>query len=152
MSDIALRRALLARARGYIGDHPFSVVQAFYWNGLTRFWDVRRPRHVLAEVPFEARSATLTWIGLVTYWVLLVAALVGLWRLRRRPRLLWPLVALAVAASVVVTTEAHTRYRAPLEPLIVVLAYSNVPALAARWRTRRSARATEGGEIAAAVP
>jgi hypothetical protein len=68
------------------------------------------------------------------------------------PRLLWPLVALAMAASLVVTTEAHTRYRAPLEPLIVVIACSNVPALAARWRTRRSARATEGGEIAAAVP
>jgi len=152
MSDIALRRALLARARDYIAHHPFSVVEAFYWNGLTRFWDVRRPRHVLAEVPFEARSATLTWIGLVMYWVLLVAALVGLWRLRRRPRLLLPLVALAVAASVVVTTEAHTRYRAPLEPLIVVVACSNVPALAARWRARRSARASEGGEIAAAVP
>jgi hypothetical protein len=45
-----------------------------------------------------------------------------------------------------VITEAHTRYRAPLEPLIVVLACSNVPALAARWRARR-----EGGEIAAAV-
>jgi len=62
------------------------------------------------------------------------------------------LVALAVAASLVVTIEAHTRYRAPLEPLIVVLACSNVPALGARWRTRRSARATEGGESAAAVP
>jgi hypothetical protein len=86
------------------------------------------------------------------YWILLVAAVVGLWRLRRRPRLLWPLVALAVAASVVVTTEAHTRYRAPLEPLIVVLACSNVPALAARLRARRRTEAGQGGEIAAAVP
>ena len=147
-----MRRALRARARDYIADHPFSVVEAFHWNGLTRFWDARRPRHVVAEVSFEARSATVTWIALVMYWVLLAAALVGLWRLRRGPRLRWPLVALPVAASVVVTTEAHTRYRAPLEPLIVVLACSNVPPLAARWRTRRSARATEGGEIAAAVP
>jgi len=65
---------------------------------------------------------------------------------------LWPLVALAIVASVVVTTEAHTRYRAPHEPLIVVLACPNVPALAARWRARRSAPAKEGGEIAPAVP
>jgi hypothetical protein len=42
----------------------------------------------VAEVSFEARSATVTWIALVMYWVLLAAALVGLWRLRRRPRLL----------------------------------------------------------------
>jgi 4-amino-4-deoxy-L-arabinose transferase-like glycosyltransferase len=134
VSDLELRRILLSRARTYISDHPFSVVEAFFWNGITRFWDLRRPKHVLAEVPFEARSATFTWIGLVMYWVLLAGAIVGMWRLRRRPRLLWPLLATIVAASVVVTTEAHTRYRAPLEPLIVTLACSNVPALAARWR------------------
>jgi 4-amino-4-deoxy-L-arabinose transferase-like glycosyltransferase len=144
-SDIALRSALLSRARHYVADHPFSVVEAFFWNGLTRFWDIRRPRHVLAEVPFEARSRTFTWIGLAMYWVLLAGALVALWRLRRRPRLFWPLVALAIAASIVVTTEAHTRYRAPLEPLIVVLACSNVPTLAARWRP-------QGGAPAPVVP
>jgi hypothetical protein len=50
--------------------------------------------------------------------------------------------------------EARTRYRAPLEPLVVVLACSNVPALAARWRSRRTPVATagEGGEVVVAAP
>jgi 4-amino-4-deoxy-L-arabinose transferase-like glycosyltransferase len=154
LSDIELRRILLSRARQYISDHPFSVVEAFFWNGITRFWDLRRPKHVLAEVPFEARSATFTWIGLVMYWALLAGAIVGLWRLRHRPRLLWPILALFLAASVVVTTEAHTRYRAPLEPLIVMLACSNLPALAAFAQPRLTGRVggRRQGSTAAGTP
>ncbi len=58
------------------------------------------------------------------YYVLLVAALVALWRLRARRALVLPLLAMAFAASVVFTTVAATRYRLPLEPMIVILACS----------------------------
>jgi hypothetical protein len=155
-SDIELRRILLSRASDYIQAHPFSVVEAFFWNGITRFWDLRKPRHVLDEVPFEARSRTFTIIGLVIYYGVLVAAAIGLWRLRRRPRLLWPLIVTFIAASIVVTTEGHTRYRAPIEPLLVVLACSNVPAVTAWWRRRTGGGVAEpdaeGGAVSPASP
>jgi len=58
--------------------------------------------------------------------VLFVLALAGLWRRRRRRELVWPVLALALAASIVFTIDSGTRYRAPLEPLIAVLACSAV--------------------------
>jgi len=54
---------------------------------------------------------------------------VGLWRLRRRRELVLPVLAMALAASVVFTVAAATRYRLPLEPLIVILACAALPQL-----------------------
>lgn len=136
VSDVTFRSRLIKRARSYISDHPSSVLAAFYWNGLSRLWDVRRPSHALAEVPFEGRSRTVTWLGLLMYYVLLPLALIGLWLARRRRDLLLPIGALALGASVVFTIAAETRYRAPLEPLIAILACSALVA----WRERRVAR------------
>lgn len=137
LGDVELHAELLARARRYVLDHPSSLPQAFFWNGLSRTWDVRRPSHVLQEAQINGRSRPLDAIGLGLEWILLVLALSGLWRLRRRPALLWPLVALALAASVVFTTAAATRYRVPFEPLIALLAASAV--LRAPRDPRRSA-------------
>ncbi len=110
----------------YIGDYPSSLLKAFYWNGITRFWDIRRPAHAVDEVPFEGRSKKVTEVGLAMYYLLLPLALVGLWKARSRREIWIPVVALAVASSIVFTVASGTRYRAPLEPLIVVLACSAV--------------------------
>jgi 4-amino-4-deoxy-L-arabinose transferase-like glycosyltransferase len=126
VGDVEFRSGLLDYAWEYIQEHPFSIVEAFYWNGLTRFWDVRSPARALDDPPLEGRPKGLAAVGLAMYYVLLLAALVGLWRLRRRSSLFWPLVAIAVAASIVFTTAAFTRYRATLEPLIVIVACSNL--------------------------
>lgn len=125
-TEADLRSGLQDAAFEYIGDHPFSVAEAFFWNGLSRFWDVRRPGRALDEVPFEGRSEAVTAIGLGIYYVLLIAAIVALWRLRRRREILIPLLAMALACSVIHTSASGTRYRAPLEPLIAILAASAV--------------------------
>ena len=90
---------------------------------------MRRPARAIDEVPFEGRSEAVTTAGLAMYYVLLPLALLGLWRHRRRREILLPVLAIALAASVVFISASGTRYRAPLEPLIAVLA---VAALAAR--------------------
>jgi 4-amino-4-deoxy-L-arabinose transferase-like glycosyltransferase len=129
LSDVEFRRRLDKLARDYVSDHPSSVPKAFFWNGLSRLWDVRRPNRALAEVPFDGRSRTLTKIGLGMYYLLLPLALLGLWRSRRRPGLLIPIAVLALGSSLVFTVASGTRYRAPLEPLIVVLACGAVAGL-----------------------
>jgi hypothetical protein len=122
LTDIALHAKLLHLAESYISDHPFSVVKAFFWNGLSRLWDIRRRSNSLFEVPFEGRDRAVTEIGLDMYDVLLPLALIGLWRARRRRALTLGVLALALGASITFTVDGGTRYRAPLEPLIAVLA------------------------------
>ncbi len=126
LSDVVLRSRLIHAGTSYISKHPTALFSAFFWNGLSRLWDVRRRSHSLAEVPFEGRSRFVTNLGLDCYLVLLPLALVGLWRARRRSSLLLGVAALALAMSVVFTVEGGTRYRAPIEPLIVVLACAGV--------------------------
>jgi len=122
LDDLTLRSRLVGSAVSYIEAHPASVAQAFFWNGLSRLWDIRRRSRSLAEVPYEGRSRLLTNLGLDAYDVLLPLALLGLWRARRRRGLVLALLAIALAASIVFTADAGTRYRATLEPVIAVLA------------------------------
>jgi hypothetical protein len=139
-SDGAFYKELNKRTFDYIGDHPSSVPKAFWHNGVLRLWDLRKPSEALFEVPFEGRTRAVTAVGFYMYWVLAalaLAGLVGLWRRGRRDLVL-TLAAIALAASVVYTTDAGTRYRAPFEPLIVVLAMSVVaPYIARRERLSR---------------
>jgi 4-amino-4-deoxy-L-arabinose transferase-like glycosyltransferase len=144
VDDGELRSGLQDAALDYIGEHPLSVLEAFYWNGLSRFWDVRRPAYAVDEAAPEGRSEAVAIAGIAMYYVLLVAALVGLWRLRRRRTLVIPLLAMALAASIVFTVASATRYRAPLEPLLAILAVAAfVPGRA------RAATATAPGPVPA---
>lgn len=120
--DRELRSKLQRLARDYISDHPSSVPRAWFYNGITRTFDLRRPSHITNEVAFEGRSKALTILGIVMYWPMALLALFTLWMLRRRRDIVLPLLALFVAATVVFTSDGSTRYRATLEPLIIVLA------------------------------
>ena len=123
-TEAELRSGMQSFALDYIEDNPESVPKAFFWNGIVRFWDLRSPADAVDEWHFQGRSETVRWIGLVMYYVLLPLALYGLWRLRERRALFVPVVATVIAASLTFTVIGGTRYRAPLEPLLVVLAAS----------------------------
>ncbi len=138
LPDPTLRSKLTHAGLSYISAHPASVPAAFFWNGLSRLWDIRHRSRSLAEVPFEGRSRFVTNVGLDVYLILLPLALVGLWRARRRRALVWGVLALSLAASVVFTVDSGTRYRAPLEPLIVVLACAGVIGVNGRQAVRSS--------------
>jgi hypothetical protein len=120
------------RAYDYIAEHPDSVPKAFFWNGLSRFWDIRRPSRAAHDAPFEGRAKGVAYTALFSYWLLLPFALLGLTRLRREH--LAALLTVALLSSVAYTIVSGTRYRAPLEPVIAILACSGVAALAGRRR------------------
>ncbi len=156
-SDYEVHRALVGDAVDYAKAHPDSIPKAFFWNGLSRFWDVRRPAHAIDEIAPNGQSKGVAITGLVLYWVALVLALWGLWLFRRRLGLVVPVLLIALAASITVIGDASTRYRAPLEPLIVILACA-APLAARRNRDsdpvacsqvgRESDRGTTRGERA----
>ena len=138
--DAEFRSELQRRALDYIKAHPESLPKAFFWNGLSRTWDIRRPAYAIDEVAFEGRNRTVSVVGIASYYVLLLGALIALWRLRARRTLVLPLLAMALAASVVFTSAAATRYRLPLEPMIMVLACTVL--VSSIDRRRRSAGGT----------
>ena len=128
LPDDELRAELRDRAFEYIEEQPSSVPKALFWNGITRFWDIRDPGEALDEVPFQGRSRTLTWIGLGIWWVLLPLGLAGLFLARSRRGVAIPLAAMFVLATLVYIGNSGTRYRAPFEPVIAVLACSAIAA------------------------
>jgi 4-amino-4-deoxy-L-arabinose transferase-like glycosyltransferase len=121
-SDYVVRRELIGEAADYIAEHPDSVPKAFFWNGLSRFWDIRRPQRAIDEIHPSGQSKGVAIPGLVLYWIALALALWGLWLFRDRRAVVIPVLLIALAASITVIPDASTRYRAPLEPLIVILA------------------------------
>ena len=141
MSEHEFRARLRENALAYIREHPESVPEAFFWNGITRLWDLRRPAHVLTDAEVQGLSRPATAVGLGLYWLMLPLAVVALWRERRRRALVLPLLAVALAASVGYTADAGTRYRVPLEPVIAILACATIAAhRAARGGNSRSER------------
>ena len=122
LPDDELRSELRERAFEYIEDHPSSVPKALFWNGLSRFWDIRAPDSALNEVKFQGRSRFLTWVGLFIWWAILALGLLGLWFARHRRALVVPLLAMFVLATFVYIGNSGTRYRAPFEPVFAVLA------------------------------
>lgn len=124
-SDAQVLHDLRSRGLEYIRDHPSSIPKAFFWNGITRFWDLRRPRHVTNDiVTYEGGVKWVTLVGLGMYWLMLPFALLGLWRLRERRAVFVPLVLIGALLSLSTTVGSGTRYRSTLEPLIVMLAVS----------------------------
>jgi hypothetical protein len=88
--------------------------------------------------------ARITRLGLLAYWPLAAAAVAGGVVLRRRRVPLFPLVAFVLTVAVAVAlTFGQTRYRAPAEVTIVLLAAVEVDAMLPR-RRRGAAGLSDG--------
>lgn len=128
--DLPAREAAIE----YIGEHLDRLPAVTVFR-VGRMWDVYKPsQNNQLNYQVEGRGRTASTWGLGMYYVLLVPAAAGavvLWR-RRLP--VSPL--LSVAAMVTATaalTFGVTRYRAPADAVLVVLAAVAVDALARRW-------------------
>jgi hypothetical protein len=125
-TDGAFYAELNRRTADYIKAHPSSVVKAFWANGIRRLYELRPASEALDEVRFEGRTRSVTAVGLWSYYALALLALAGLWRFWRRGQrlLVIAVLALGLSSAVIFTSDGETRYRAPIEPLVVVLAVS----------------------------
>jgi len=147
-SDHEFAARLRKLGRDYVRKHPTSVLKAFYWNGINRTFDVRTPPSAQYEAPFEGRVGWFSKLGAWSYLFVALAALAGLWRHRRRRGLVLAVLALFFATAVAYTGDGGTRYRAPLEPLIAILAV----AAFVRPAGARGSRADRSGTPAVPEP
>ena len=121
MAEKDLREELIRRGRAYIADHPTAVAESLYWNG-RRLWDLRGPGKAKRDATFEGRNTRVATLAWVAWWIAFPLALLGLWRLRRNRPLVLSVVAFAVGLTLTYGFQGGTRYRAPAEPLTIVLA------------------------------
>lgn len=110
-------------AREYIGDH-LGEVPGVVAARIGRIAGVYRPTQQLAFDSFtEGRPRWAAQLAAWGYWTLAPLAVAGAVIARRRGHLLYPLLAvIATVVFAVVITFAGTRYRAPAEPVLALLA------------------------------
>ena len=126
------------KALDYLGDHK-SRLPVVVAARVGRIWDVYRPfQNVELNDVSERRGHVASWAVLIGYWLVMPFAIFGLVVLRRRRIPIFPY--LAIAASVTITVALSfgiTRYRAPVDAVLPVLA---AVALDSIWRHFRPAR------------
>lgn len=122
-------------ARAHLGEVP-KVVAA----RVLRQWDLFRPLQNARLAFIEGRSPTWARVGLVEYYVLVAGAAVGVWSLRRRRITLAPLAAQFAAVTLTAAyAYGTTRFRAPAELALCVLAAVGVAAVVRQTPAQRTA-------------
>jgi len=125
------------KAFDYIKHHK-SRVPVVVLARVARTWSLYRPLDMVTFNAGEDREKWVTRLGLIAYYPTLLAAIGGAVVLGRRRRrfALWvlctPIVVVTIGA---VVTYGQTRFRAPAEPSLALLAAVGVVALVERART-----------------
>jgi len=144
--DLRARR----KATDYIEDH-LSRVPVVALARVGRVWDVFRPtQNVELNEFYERRGHAASWAVLVGYYLLLPFAIAGLVVMRRRRIPIFPMIAIVVSVTITVAISfGITRYRAPVDVVLPLLAAIAVDAW---WARSRRDRGAEGETTPDAVP
>ena len=136
--------AYRSQALAYMQDHA-GRVPVVVLARVGRDWSLFRPGDMLRINEGEGRPSWVTGLGLAMYYPLLIGAVVGAVLVWRRRVWLWPLLVPAIVVTVgTVFAYGQTRFRAPAEPCLVVLAAVAIVAI------RRRAPADDGVAASAA--
>ena len=156
LSEPQLSSRLLGDAFNYIGNHPFSPFVVAYHNTL-RLLELHGSygwRKGAIAVGLDPGTAQ---VGVICFWVLALLALAGTFTraARRAPGWLWAMPVL-LALSVVLVNVETPRFRAPVDPFLIMLAALAVASAVSGVRRRRSENeaagvAERGGPVEAPV-
>lgn len=145
LTESAWEGRLLSRAFDYIGDHPSSPFAVAYHNTL-RLLDLGGSfawKAAAGSIGLERGTAQ---IGVVSFWIVAVLALLGTLSAyaRRAPWWMWLVPVLMTLATVFVRAETP-RFREPIEPFLIMLAGCAVASLGPhvnRWASALSRRSS----------
>jgi hypothetical protein len=117
-SEVARDNWMARKARNWIRQHPREFAE-LCWLRVKRFWNIFPGGTDAGSLPMIARY------GVAAFFLLeLIAAVIGLWKLRRDEwSVWWPLVLLVASFALVhVVYWSNPRMRAPVEPVLALLA------------------------------
>lgn len=97
---------------------------------IARQWELFRPVQNAQLTGFEGRHQSAATVGVITYGAFVVLAVPGIWLWRRRKVAIGPVAAIAVMVTLTAAyAYGNVRFRAPMEPLLCILAASGLAAL-----------------------
>jgi 4-amino-4-deoxy-L-arabinose transferase-like glycosyltransferase len=139
--EVVWRKRGLDYIKAHEGRQP-AVVAA----RVARMWDIWTPARIHQGILFdgliEGRGVWQTQLATDQYFLLLLPAIAGLVVLRKRRKPILPFVAIAGTITfTAATTFGITRYRAPVDAMMPVLAAVAVFAAIDAWKARRVANA-----------
>jgi 4-amino-4-deoxy-L-arabinose transferase-like glycosyltransferase len=142
---------LQSQALHYIADHPLAPVVVAYHNTL-RLFEVAGSYAWHASAKAQSLPLGLARAGVFSLWALCLLALAGAFTklARGAPTWVW-FVPLLLALSVVVVNVETPRFRAPVDPFLILLASAGLTTAVGRL-TRRLRRSPVVGEARDAVP
>ncbi len=141
------RRRGLEYARDHLSQLP-KVVAA----RVGRQWELFRPWQNTEFAAIEGRDVDWARVGLGYYYALVGASALGVIRLRRARRRMWPLIAQIVSVTVTAAyAYGTTRFRAPAEPVLCLLAAVGITPLLGRAASTLAGGGREAGDPGAFV-
>lgn len=144
LTEPELGDRLLHQAEHYIGAHPLSPLAVGYHNTL-RLFELEGSFAWHASAAAIDLPLSVAEIGVVSFWLLCLLALLGAFTraARAAPRWLWA-VPLLLAISVVLVNVETPRFREPIDPFLILLASC---ALASAVRRLRRSPAVGSDEL-----
>jgi 4-amino-4-deoxy-L-arabinose transferase-like glycosyltransferase len=141
LNDAQQSNQLISAVFGYIGRHPAYLPEAIFWNSM-RLLDLQG-RRVSRMTAFNDTRATARFadLGVISFWITGLLAIVGLFTnaVRRIPRAFW-LTPLLLWLSVAPLSTGTPRFRAALDPFVILLAAVAIETIAMAMVRRRAAR------------
>ena len=143
------------QALHYISEHPTAPVQVAYHNTL-RLFELHGTFAWQAAAAAISLPISVARDGVIGFWVLCLLALAGAFSrpVRAAPKWVW-IVPLLLALSVVLVNVETPRFRAPIDPFLILVASAGLASGATWLRARLGNRAPvrrQAGDAVAARP
>ena len=139
LTEPQLSDRLQSQALSYIGRHPSAPLTVAFHNTL-RMFELEGAVAWRASAKAQSIPDGTARLGVTSFWILCGLALAGAFsRLTRAaPKWIW-FVPLLLALSVVLVNVETPRFRAPVDPFLILLASAGL-ATAVEWLRRRALR------------
>ncbi len=136
LTEPALSGQLESQALNYIGAHPLAPVAVIYYNSL-RLLELEGTFAWTASAKAMGLSPQTARAGVVSFWILCLLALSGLFTKawRTAPWWLWSIPVLMWLSVAAVNVETP-RFREPVDPFLIMLAACALATLGRRVRAR----------------
>jgi 4-amino-4-deoxy-L-arabinose transferase-like glycosyltransferase len=155
LTEPQLGDKLQHQALHYISDHPFAPLSAGYHNTL-RLLELEGTFAWKASASGISLPTSVARYGVIGFWIVGLLALAGAFSrpVRTAPKWVWA-VPLLLALSVVLVNVETPRFRAPIDPFVILLAAAGLSAVAAAVSARLGDRApvrSQAGDAVATRP